>query len=153
MSTPHRPGYLTLLTVLGVVQGVIGLGLATFVIVDRNDTDLLNRLNDSELADGHQITPNLLLAMGIIGLIVSVAIILIAVGLGRGNNAARYIFAFLLVANVAQGLYSLVALDGEQQMTGAFSLAFSLFTLWFLFSSTESTHFFEHGHHAEPTAR
>lgn len=50
-----------------------------------------------------------------------------------------------LRAAAASGLYALVALHGEQQFTAIFTLAFSLFTLWYLFGNARTDEFFEHG--------
>jgi hypothetical protein len=117
--------------------------LGVFLIADRNDPELLAKVNDSDVAEGHQITPNLLLAMGIIAFILAAVIIVCAVALSRGSKVARWVFALVLVSIVANGIYGLVALHGEQQYVSAFSMVFAVFTLWYLFSSDSAVAYFE----------
>ena len=122
-TSAHRPRFITLLSVFGVVQGVFALLLGIFLVADRADQELLAKINDSDVVDGHQITENMLLTAGIIAIALALVVIVGAIALSKGSEFGRWMVAFGSLAIVAQGLWSLVALHGEQQLSAAFSVA------------------------------
>jgi hypothetical protein len=142
-DTPaHRPRFIILLSVLGVVQGLFALLLGIFLVVDYDDVELLAKVNNSDVVDGHQITENMLLTAGIIAIALAVVVIIGAIALSRGSEFGRWVVALGSIAIAAQGLWSLVALHGEQQFSAAFSLAFGVFTVWYLFSNDQARAYF-----------
>ena len=143
-TTDKRPIYVTILMVLATLNGLVAIGLGIFVIADRNDADFLKHINESDTLEQHQLTPNLLLILGIGGIVLGCVLIALSVLLGKGSKLAQFVLGLACVANAAFGLHSLVALHGEQQMSGTMTLALSVFTLWLLFGYEESKTYFVH---------
>jgi hypothetical protein len=128
-----RPGGITLLMILGVIQGVIGIAGGIFLILDKDDQTLRDEVN---------LTSNTLVASGI-GLLVAGAIImLLALRLGSGSNIVRWLYGIVTIVNVGFGVWGLFSLHGEQQMSAAFSTVFGLIVLWILFGSERTDEFF-----------
>lgn len=96
------------------MQGVLALLLGIFLVVDYDDVELLAKVNDSDVVDGHQITENMLLTAGIIAIALAVVVIIGAIALSRGSEFGRWVVALGSIAIAAQGLWSLVALHGER---------------------------------------
>jgi hypothetical protein len=135
MTHPHvrRPGGITLLMVLGVIQGIAAIGAGIFLVADKDDADLIDKTKLSE---------NQLVGTGI-GMIVAGAVLgLLALSLGRGSNIVRWMFAILTVANVAYGAWGVFGLHGEQQIAAAWTAVFGLIILWILFGSERTDEFF-----------
>ena len=128
-----RPGGVTLLMVLGVINGIVGIGSGLFLMLDRDD---------AELQDLTNLTSSQLTAAGI-GSIVAGAIILVAaLALGGGSSLVRWVYGIITMVNVSFGVWGLFALHGEQQMTAAFTTAFGLMILWILFGTERTDQFF-----------
>lgn len=129
-----RPGGVTLLMVLGVINGLIGIGAGVFLMLDNDDAELqeLTNLSSSQLTSAG------------IGSIVGGAIILVcAVALGGGSSFVRWLYGIITMFNVGFGIWGLFALHGEQQLTAAFTTAFGLMILWILFGTERTDRFFE----------
>ena len=138
----RRPLFVTFLTVIGVIQGLVGIGLGIFLVLDRSDDDLLKEINKAESLDGHQLTSDHLLTFGIIAIVFGVLLIGLALMLSNGSNIVRWLIVLISAGNVAVGLHSLVALHGEQQLSGAMTLVFGLLIIWLLVANDESKEFF-----------
>jgi hypothetical protein len=145
---PARPGIITALAVLGALQGLFGVVMGIFVVVQRDDDDLLRQINDSEELADHHITSDTLLTFGIIAIVLGTAIIVLAVLLSKGNNIVRWAFAIIAAANAAGALYAVLEYEGSQRMSGAYTLSFSLFVLWVLFGNQRVDDYFEASHTA-----
>lgn len=136
MQTTHvsRPGGITLLMILGVINGILGIGAGLFLLLDSNDADLqgVTNLSSSQLTGAG------------IGSMISGAIILVAaLALGGGSSLIRWVYGIITMFNVGFGVWGLFALHGEQQLTAAFSTAFGLMILWILFGTERTDQFFE----------
>jgi hypothetical protein len=143
-ETTKRPIYVTILMILTALNGVVAIGLGIFVIADRNDAGFLKHINENDTLEQHQLTPNLLLILGIGGIAIGCVLIGLSFFLGRGSKVAQFALGLACVGNAAFGLHSLVAMHGEQQMSGTMTLALSVFTLWLLFGHEESKTYFVH---------
>jgi hypothetical protein len=135
--TPHvsRPGGVTLLVVLGLIQGVASLILGLVLILDKSDENLMNQSG---------MTENTLLGTGIGMMIVGAVMILLSLGLRNGSNFVRWLFGIVAMLNVAGGIWGIFALHGEQQLSSAFTAMFGLIILWILFGTERSDEFFAH---------
>lgn len=135
--TPHvsRPGGVTLLVVLGLIQGVASLIGGLVLVLDKSDANLQATSAMSE---------NQLVGSGIGLLIVGGIMIALSLALRNGSNIVRWLFGIVTMLNVAYGIWGIFALHGEQQMTAAFTTVFGLIILWILFGSERSDEFFAH---------
>jgi hypothetical protein len=135
MSHPHvaRPGGITLLTVLGIINGIVSIGAGLFLIFDRDDPELIEQTKLSE---------NQLMGSGIGMIVFGGGLVLLASALGRGNNVVRWLYGIVTMVAVAAGLWGIFALHGEQQMSAGFQAVFGLIVLWILFGSERTDEFF-----------
>lgn len=130
----RRPGGITLLMVLGIINGVVSIAGGLFLMLDSDDADLqdLTNLSSSQLSSAG------------VGAIVGGAIVLVcAIALGGGSSLVRWLYGIVVMFNVAFGVWGVFALHGEQQLSAAFGLAFGLIILWILFGSERTDRFFE----------
>lgn len=141
--THRRPASVTFLSVLGVIQGLVAIALGIFVIADRNDTEFLRHINETDALADHQVTPDQLLTWGLIIVVAGALSALLAIALLNGSNFVRWLFGIGAVINVGGGLYGLIALHGEQRMTGAWGVVVGVVVLWILFGNREANEFFE----------
>ncbi len=133
---PHhvsRPGGVTLLMVLGVINGIIGIGAGLFLMLDNNDAELQELTN---------MTSSQLSGAGIGNIVVGAILLVAALALGGGSSLIRWVYGIITMFSVAFGIWGLFALHGEQQLTAAFTTAFSLIILWILFGSERTDQFF-----------
>jgi hypothetical protein len=135
--TPHvsRPGGVTLLVVLGLIQGIGALIFGLVVVLDKSDETVLNESG---------MTENTLLATGIGIMLFGVVIVLLALALRNGSNIVRWLFGIVTMLHVAGGIWGIFALRGEQQLSAALTTVFGLIILWILFGSERSDEFFAH---------
>jgi len=135
--TPHvsRPGGITLLFVLGLIQGVSAIILGLVLVLDKSDENLINESG---------MTENTLLGTGIGIMIVGAIFVLLSFALRNGNNTVRWLFGIVTMAQVAGGIWGLFALHGEQQLSAASSVTFGLVILWILFGNERTDEFFTH---------
>ena len=135
-ATGHRPGGITLIVVLAVINAVFAIIGGIWIIIDRADHRLLNESN---------LTENGLLGTGIAAVIIGAIGLLIALALGRGSRLARLLFGIWAVLSFAGGIYALVALHGEQQWSGAFQACIAIIVLYLLYGSERDREFFLDG--------
>jgi hypothetical protein len=134
-NTPHvsRPGGVTLLVVLGVIQGIGSALTGLFILLDQNDATLQS---DTRLSD------NQLTATGVVLILIGALYILLSIMLSRGSSLVRWIYGILAMFNVSAAVWGLLALRGEQQLGAAVSLVFGVIVLWILFGTERSDRFF-----------
>jgi hypothetical protein len=138
MSTQYeevsRPGGITLLVVLGWIQGLLALGAGLFLILDKNS---------EELQDKAEMSADQLVSTGVGLLVVGGAILILTSMLGRGNSLVRWLFGLLILLNVGIGVWGLFGLHGEQQLTAALTVVFGLAILWILFGPEQTGRWFD----------
>lgn len=132
-TTPERPFGITLLMIYGLLVGLANVATGIFVILDRNDPDLLNE-------SFH--TSSQLVAGGITSIVLGAVMILIATALGNANRFVRVIYAVVASLNLVGGLWAALALHGEQRVAGIFSALFAILVLYLLFNR-EAEEYFE----------
>jgi hypothetical protein len=133
-TSSDRPGGVTLLMILGVANGLIAIAAGIFLILDRDETELLELTNMSE---------NQHVTVGVGAIVFGVIAILLALALGGGSNVVRWLYAIVAMVSAGFGVWGLFALHGEQQLSAAFQLVFAVAVLWILFGNPRSDQFFE----------
>lgn len=134
-NSPHvsRPGGITLLVVLGLIQGIGSILTGLFILLDHNDVTLQT---DTRMSD------NQLQGTGVVLLLVGALYIVLSIMLSRGSSLVRWIYGIVAMFNVSAAVWGLLALRGEQQLAAAFSLVFGVIILWILFGTERSDRFF-----------
>ena len=135
MDHVKRPGGVTLLVVLGLIQGIISIGGGIFLILDKDDSRLLEK---------SAMTENQLFGSGIGLIIGGTVMVLLSLALRNGSSFVRWLYGIVIMFNVAYGIWGIFALHGEQQMTAAFTAVFGLIVLWILFGNERTDEFFNH---------
>ena len=132
-AAPTRGFLLTLLGVIGIIQGILTLIAGIAVVAEQNDPELIRHAD---------VSSDTLTATGIVLIIVGVITLLVAIGLLRGSNAARFIIAVIELFHIGVGFYVLIAHDGVQRWDGLVYILVALLVLWILFRA-RSEDFFE----------
>ncbi len=130
----ERPGGITLLVVLGWIQGLLALAAGLFLILDKNS---------QELQDKAEMSADQLVSTGVAAIVFGGAVLILASMLGRGNTVVRWLFGLLVVVNVGIGIWGLFGLHGEQQLSAALSVVFGLLILWLLFGPERTDRWFD----------
>ena len=130
----ERPGGITLLVVLGWIQGLLALAAGLFLILDKNS---------QELQDKAEMSADQLASTGVAAIVFGGAVLILASMLGRGNTVVRWLFGLLVVVNVGIGIWGLFGLHGEQQLSAALSVVFGLLILWLLFGPERTDRWFD----------
>jgi hypothetical protein len=128
-----RPGGVTLLIVLGLIQGIAAIAGGIFLVIDRDNADLI---------EGSAMSEYQLFASGIGLIAVGTIMVLLASALGGGSNSVRWMFAISAMLNFAHGIWGAFALHSEQQMSAAFATVLGLVILWILFGNERTDTFF-----------
>ena len=128
-----RPGGITLLMVLGVIQGAMAILLGIVLIIDRDSRSLqlqAHMNSDTLLATGIGV-----MAGGLIHLA-------LALLLGKGNQIVRWLFGIVTMVNVSFGVWGLLSTHGEHRLSAAYVTVFGILILWILFGSERTDRFF-----------
>lgn len=128
-----RPGGITLLMILGVIQGLL-VFLTGLILTLESD--------DATLQEESQLTNDALLAVGIGIMVGGGVILLLAVALGRGSQVVRWLYGIVTMFNVSFATWGVFSLHAEQRLSAVFSLVFGLIVLWILFGSERTDRFF-----------
>ena len=128
-----RPGGITLLMVLGVINGIVSIAAGIFLMLDSEDDSLRELTNMSS----SQIT-----STGIASIVGGAIVLVCAIALGGGSSFVRWLYGIIVMFNVAFGIWGLFALHGEQQLTAALTTAFGMMILWILFGTERTDRFF-----------
>jgi len=129
-SLPIGLGFLAM---LGGFQGLVTIALGLFLVLDRND---------AELIDHTQLSSAQLAAVGVGALIGGSIHFLLALALSRGSNIVRFLLGVVTLINVAAAFWGVVATHGEQRLTASIALVIGLAILWILFGSARSQQYF-----------
>lgn len=129
----NRPGGITLLMILGVIQGVLAF-LTGLILAIESD--------NATLQEESQLTSDGLLAAGIGIMVGGGLVFLLALALGRGSQVVRWLYGILTMFNVAFATWGVFSLHAEQRLSAVFSLVFGLIVLWILFGSERTDRFF-----------
>ncbi len=133
-AAPHRPVGVTILVVLLWIQAVLQIIGGIVLIFARNDVDILNQ---TSLSSGGMLT------VGILGIIIGAITALVANGVGRGSNFARWIVAFFACLNLVYGIVEIFSISGHLIATGLVTVLLGVVVLYILFGERGSREFFE----------
>lgn len=117
---------------LALVHAALLTVVGVLLVVARRNVDIADAL---EMA-----TSNLTVAGGVL-VALGLAGALVAIGLGRGSDAFRSIFAIVATLQIAPSVYALIALQ-DVRSGGLTSLVVSLVVLWLLYGAPRSQEFF-----------
>ena len=131
----RRPGGITLLAVLIVVSGLLGLIGSIAVIIGRGNDDFVRDTG---------VGPGTLLWVGIVGVIIAVVYLLVARGLTRGSGLARGLAALVAVLSLASGIYQAIIQSGSLRWSAIVSALLALIVLSLLFSPRANAFFGSH---------
>ncbi len=131
----RRPGGITLLAVLIVVSGLLGLLGSIAVIIGRGNDDFVKDTG---------VGSNTLLWVGIVGVIIAVVYLLVARGLTRGSGLARGLAALVAVLSLASGIYQAIIQSGSLRWSAIVSAVLALIVLTLLFSPRANAFFGSH---------
>lgn len=115
-----RPFGVSLLTVIIVISGVLGIGAGIVALLDFGDS--------------------VGLISALVVLLVGLVYLLVAKGLWNGSAGARLVVAIVTVLSLLNGIWMVVAAAG-QRWSGAFSVLVALIVLAILYSR-RATEFF-----------
>ena len=124
-TAPRRPFLITLLGVLGVIQAVFAIPFGIALAVEHDDADLLRHAD---------VSSDTLLSVGIAAIVVGVVTLIVALGLLRGAEWARFVLGVLQLFHLGGGLYVLFAYEGAHRWDGVSSIVIALLILWILLS-------------------
>ena len=131
----RRPGGITLLAVLIVVSGLLGLIGSIAVIIGRGNDDFVRDTG---------VGSSTLLWVGIVGVIIAVVYLLVARGLTRGSGLARGLAALVAVLSLASGIYQAIIQSGSLRWSAIVSALLALIVLSLLFSPRANAFFASH---------
>jgi hypothetical protein len=131
----RRPGGITLLAVLIVVSGLLGLIGSIAVIIGRGNDDFVRDTG---------VGSSTLLWVGIVGVIIAVVYLLVARGLTRGSGLARGLAALVAVLSLASGIYQAIIQSGSLRWSAIVSALLALIVLMLLFSPRANAFFASH---------
>ena len=130
---PKRPVGVTVLVVIGVIQGLL---------VTASGVVLLAASNDSRLVRETELPENALAPSAVSGIVLGVAGLLLAVGLARGSNLVRALYATIATAEVAVTTYGLLTVR-DLRTESIVGLVLPVVVLWLLFGAPHTTEFFD----------
>jgi hypothetical protein len=128
----RRPLEVTVVMGLALVHAALLMAVGGLLVVARRDADVADALELS--------TSDLTVAGGVL-VALGLAEALLAIGLGRGSDLVRSIFAIVATLQIAPSVYTLIALQ-DVRTGGLASLLVSLVVLWLLYGATRSQEFF-----------
>lgn len=131
-AAPTRGFLLTLIGVIGIIQGVFAVLGGIGLIAERNDADLQGNVDVSSTALGW--TGAYLIALGVITL-------LVAGGILSGSNVARMVLAVVELFHIGGGIVVLFAHSGAERWDGLAAVIVAFIVLWILFRARSEAFF------------
>ena len=129
---PRRPGGVTLLAVLIVISGLLGLIGSIAVIIGRSNDDVLRNTS---------VSSGTLLWVGIVGVIIALVYLAVARGLTRGSGLARGLATLVAVLSLASAVYQALIQSGNLRYGAIFSGVLALIVLLLLYSPKANAFF------------
>jgi len=133
MEGARRPAGITLLMVLGVIQGAISVIGGLVLFIARNDQEVLANAGGSK---------STVTAVAVTTMVIGLIVILVSLALGGGSNGARLLLGAVMVLNLIGDVYLIVKYSGNQRASGIGSAVVALIVLYLLYGSKASKEFF-----------
>lgn len=121
-----RPVGVTIVGVIGIIQGILAILGGLALAIENNSTSLIDHVNRSS---------GTILGLGIGLIIVGAITLLVAWALLRGSNFARWLIGIIEIFHLASGVIMLFGYDGTYRWNGVWSIIIAAIVLYFLFSS------------------
>jgi hypothetical protein len=131
-AAPTRGFLLTLIGVIGIIQGIVAILGGIGLIAERNDEDLLGNTDVGSTTLGW--TGGWLIVIGVITLVV-------AIGILKGSDVARTVLAVVELFHIGGGLYVLIAHSGTERWDGLATILVALVVLWILYRARSEAYF------------
>jgi lysylphosphatidylglycerol synthetase-like protein (DUF2156 family) len=131
-SVARRPVAVTVIAVLVVISGILGVIGGLILVLAQDNADVLRETGESS---------NFLLTAGIVGIIVGLIYLAVARGLLRGSNGARGVVAVVSIINGAFGVWAAFFKEGQLQTQGFVNLVLALLVLVALYSPRANAFF------------
>jgi hypothetical protein len=128
----RRPAGVTLLAVLIVISGLLGLFGSIALIVGRGS---------DEFVRSSGVQSGTLLWVGVVGVIIALVYLAVARGLTRGSGLARGLAALVAVLSLASGCYQAIIHPGSLRYTAIVSAVLAVIVLILLFSPRANAFF------------
>ena len=129
---PRRPGGVTVLAVLIVISGLLGLIGSIAVIIGRGNDEFVRSTT---------VSSGTLLWVGIVGVIIALVYLSVARGLTKGSGLARGLAAMVAVLSLISGVYSAIIHSGNLRWNGVASALLAVIVLALLFSPRANAFF------------
>jgi uncharacterized membrane protein (DUF2068 family) len=137
MTLPtRRPGLVTLLLFLVVVEGLFSIFAGLLFVLLRDDATVTGDL-ESAGATGSSIA----LWVGILLIVIGVVYLLVARGLANGNGFARFVVMAVTIINIAAALWLLFSHPGGARWSTIGSILLGVIVLAILYSPKASAFF------------
>jgi hypothetical protein len=127
-----RPAGVTVLAVLIVISGLLGLIASIAVIIGRSD---------DEFVASTSVDSATLLWVGITGVILALVYLAVARGLTRGSGLARGLTTFVAVLSLASGIYGAIIHSGNLRYSSISSALLAAIVLLLLYSPQANAFF------------
>ena len=124
-TSVRRPVGVTLLVVLGVINGLLTLIGGILLVAWREDADMLRETGESS---------DVLLTTGVILIVLGLIYLAVARGLAHGNGFARFLVGLNSFVTLAGGAWLAFAREGQLQTQGIVSAVVALIILLLLYS-------------------
>ncbi|MET0863947.1 MAG: hypothetical protein ABWZ98_06395 [Nakamurella sp.] len=131
----RRPGGITLLAVLIVISGLLGLFGAIAVIIGRGNDEFVRNTS---------VSSGTLLWVGIVGVIIALVYLAVARGLTRGSGLARGLCTLVAILSLASGIYGIFIHSGNLRWSSLGSAILAFFVLVLLYSPKANAFFASH---------
>src|SRR6478736_4958922 len=105
----QRPGGVTLLVVLGVIQGVLAVAGGLITILMRNNLSFADQVR----ANVRSVSSSDLVWFGIGAIVIGVIYLLVAKGLANGSGLSRILIAFVSALALAGGIWTALLYSGS----------------------------------------
>lgn len=133
-ETPRRPVGITVLAVLIVISGLLHLLTSIVVIMGSQSSEFV----DTNYPDSGTGT---VLWIGIFGVVLALAYLVVARGLLRGNRVARGLATVVTVLSLASAIFGLILNAGNLRWGSLGSAILAGFILYLLYSPKASAFF------------
>jgi hypothetical protein len=128
-----RPGGITLLMVIGVIQGLLGILAGVVLFIGRTDQQVLAQSGNSKSA---------VAAVAITTMAFGALVVLISLALGGGSRGARLVLGIVVILDLIGDVYVIFKYTGSQRTGAIVAAVVALIVLYLLYGSQASKDFF-----------
>jgi hypothetical protein len=129
----RRPFLLSLVTILMMISGALGVIAGIILTVLHNNDDLMSDSGESS---------STLLTLGISAIILGLIHIWLASALRNGSRFARAVVVVYEVLQIVAAVWALIALHDAYRANALVTILISLFVIWYLYGNDRSRAYF-----------